>query len=932
MSSSGRDSRGRRPRGKAVWAPLLVLLTLAPGLGAGPAAGQEPEPPVVAGIVVEVDGRPGEAALFDLIPLKIGEPYSPMAVDQAVKIIFRTGLFSDVRVLKSGDREVVLTFDLTRNLYVTDIKFRGARTSSARLMDGLTSLRPGSVFSEDLVPAAVEEVQRTLRREGFFDAAVEADVRMDPRSASARLEFRVEAWRTYRVRSVSLEGDVPEPEEDLLRRLKCRPGDLYVPARLERGLRSVAEHYASLGYRRAEVRLAEETFDAERDEVLLRIDIQAGERIRVRIEGARVPARLVAPIWDERIFEPWGLDEGEARILNYLRRKGYLQAAVESRIEKSDGEMTIVHEVSRGRKERVERVEFSGLEAFTSDDLKVLLALREGVPLFELLGYDRLFALPSQIESLYKENGFADVHVDLDFAPLGDGVRALYTVREGPQRRIGSIRLDGVSLFDPGELLNGLANKEGGPYFPPSVQRDVGWIESAYLDRGVRGTEVLPRVEIGDDHRVSIVYDITEGEAFLVGNILIAGHRETKRRVIDREILVRRGGVANESLIQESRRRLERLGIFSEVRIEQIPTSPGEEVLVVTVREGEKNYAGIGLGFESRSRLSGSLAAWPDEFRPRGTVEYIRSNVFGLGAQAGLVGQLSTVERRIVASWNQPYLFGLSMPTTLLAWAEREDRVSFKFDRRGVSLNTINSLGSGRLLLAALSLTRTAIFDVSIEDPPDNIDRRYIPYSAAMASLSLSWDKRDDTLNPSRGHYVSLVGEWGFPVFGMESDYQKIYLKSQLYRPLGGGLGLGLTGRLGIGRSLRNLPERFFAGGSNTFRGEEYDMLGPMELGTDGSLKPLGGEAVFLVNTELLLPLVRSWRELRIAAFFDLGNVYGRLDDFKPFDLRGAVGAGIRYRTPLGPVRLEVAWKLWGFDETERKGRPLFFLTIGNIF
>lgn len=897
-----------------------------------PAPAQESNLPVIARIVVQVDGRLGDEVFLDLIPLKVGDPYSARAVDQAVKVIFRTGLFSDVQVLKSGDDVVELTFVLIRNLFVTDVKFRGTRASSARLMDGLASLRPGSVFSEDRVPAAVEEVRKTLRGEGLFDAAVEVDVRMDPRSSSARLVFRVDSWKTFRVRSVILEGDVVGTREALLRRLKCRPGDPHIPARLERGLQALTAFYAAQGYRRADIRLAEESFDEGRREVDLRVEIQAQEKIRVEVRGARVPARLVEPIWDDRIFEQWGLDEGEARILNHLRRKGYLLAAVGSRVEKTEDELVVIHEVSRGEKFRVEKVEFVGLEAFSSDDLKVRLALREGVPMFELLGYDRLFALPRDIEALYKENGFAEVQVRLEFARHVTGVKAVYSVKEGPQRRVSSIRLEGVSLFAPEVLLAELANKEGGPYFPPSVQRDVGQIESAYLNRGVRGTEVLPRAEMGEDHQVSLVYEITEGEAFVIGNILITGNRETKPRVIKREILVRKGEVADISRIQESKRRLERLGIFSEVRVDEIPTEPGREALVVTVREGEKNYAGVGLGFESRSRLSGSLASWPDEFRPRGTAEYIRTNVFGLGAQVGLVGQISTIERRAVASWNQPYLFGLAMPTTLLAWAEREDRVSFKFDRRGVSLNTIKPFGSGRLLLASLSLTRTAIFDVSIEDPPDDIDRRYLPYSAALASVSMSLDRRDDTLNPVKGHYFSLVGEWGFPVFGMESDYQKIYLKSQFFRPLSSSLSLSLTARLGLGRSLRNLPERFFAGGSNTFRGEEFDMLGPAELAEDGSLKPLGGEAVFLVNTELLFPLVRSWRELRIAAFFDLGNVYGRLKDFQPLDLQGAVGAGIRYRTPLGPVRLEVAWKLWDFEGTDRKGKPLFFLTIGNIF
>jgi outer membrane protein assembly factor BamA len=371
------------------------------------------------------------------------------------------------------------------------------------------------------------------------------------------------------------------------------------------------------------------------------------------------------------------------------------------------------------------------------------------------------------------------------------------------------------------------------------------------------------------------------------------------------------------------------LGIFSDVSVDEIQIGPAEEVVVVTVREGEKNYAGAGLGFESVNPLTGSLASWPNEFRPRGTAEYIRSNVLGLGAQVSVLGQASTRERRAIVSWNQPYLFSLAMPTTLLAWAEREERESFTFDRRGVSLSTIKALSKARLLLASLSLVRTALHIIDIENPPDDSFRQFQPYSAALASVGLSWERRDDTLNPTRGYFFSVTGEWGFPVFGMESDYQKVFLKSQLFRPLPGGLNLGLTARLGLGNGLRNLPERFFAGGSNTFRGEDFDMLGPLD---PTALEPRGGEAIFLVNTELAFALFPSWKEFRLAAFFDLGNVYGSLKDFRPLELQGAAGAGIRYKTPLGPVRVDIAWKLWGFDVQDKKGRPLIFLTIGNIF
>lgn len=928
MSSSGRGSKGRRAiiRGPLAAASVLVASLLGGALHAD----QETAVPTVERVLVEVDGRPGAKGLLDLVPIKPGDAYSPLLVDQAVKQIFQTGLFEDVKVIRRGEERVDLLFALTRNLIVDRVALVGAKVPLARLREALVSLRPGGVYRPELAGAAAAEVREGLRKEGYFEADVTVEAKRRGDAASVALVFRASGWKRYLVRSLEMEWKSDIPTSAVRRKLRSRVGEAYVPQVLEADLEGLRADLAREGYRRAEVRLAEETFDEQGRRVDLRVEILPQERIVVVVTGARVPSRLLDPIWEERVFEPWGLAEGEARILNHLRRKGFLFAAVESRIDQDGSELRIVHEVAPGPRTKIEGVDFQGQTAFSELDLKTRLAIREGVPFFALISYDRLFSIPREVETFYKENGFADAQVRLELVKgRKSGVRALFNVREGPRTTVEAIRLEGLSLFAASDILPELVSREDGPYFPPNIQRDVGQIEGFYLNRGIRGTEVVPRLEETGPGRVTLVYDIREGREVTIRNIFISGNSTTREGVIRRELRMAVGQRAEYAKIQESRRRLERLGIFSEVRLEEVRTGPAEEVVVLTVREGEKNYAGAGLGFESLSRLSGSLAAWPNDFRPRGTVEYIRSNVFGLGAQAGLLGQLSTVERRAVASWNQPYLFGLSMPTTVLAWAERENRESFTFDRRGVSLSAIKGLGRARLLLASLSLTRTALPYVDIENPPENIDRRFQPYSAALASVSLSWERRDDTLNPMKGFFFSVAGEWGIPVFGMESDYQKLFVKAQVFRPIPAGLNLGLTGRLGIGRGLRNLPERFFAGGSNTFRGEEFDLLGPLE---EGTLKPLGGEAILLLNAEMTFAPVSSWRELRLAAFFDLGNVYSQLNDFRPFDLQGAIGAGLRYRTPLGPVRLEIAWKLWGLDAQDKRGRPLVFLTIGNIF
>lgn len=931
MSSSTSASRRRGAAGG-----FLVLAFVLVGLAAAvPAAAQEtptPAAPTVGRIVVRVDGQPGDPGLLDLIPFRTGDPYRPRLVDQAVKQIFKTGLFADVRVTKTGEAPVDLTFELVRKIFINAVLFRGPKVSETRLIQGLTALRPGGYLLEDRIPEAVQEVQAGLRQAGYFDAVVVCDVR--PKGpAMANLVFRILDWKAFRIGGLEVEWKSEIPERTLLKKMQTQIGQIYVPSRLEADLQALAGGLGRAGYPRAEVKRAGESFDQENRRVDLRLEIVPNEKIVILVSGAKVPLQLLSPIWEERVFDQWGLAEGEARILNHLRRQGYLFATVQSRIEKGRAEMRIVHEVTRGARFQILGIDFRGNQAFSSVDLKTRLALRENVPFFSLLSYDKIFALPVELESFYKQSGFADVQVKLALVKEVNrgvnGVRAVFEISEGPKTSVEAIRIEGASLVPVAAIRRELVSRDGGPYFPPNIQRDVGQIETFYLNSGIRGTDVTARVERQPGRpAVTLVYEITEGTRVAVQDIFITGNRTTRNRIIRRELQFKKDDTADYAKIQDSKRRLERLGIFSEINLDEVQTGPSQEVVVVTVREGEQNYVGVGLGTESRNPVIGPISDWLD-FRPRGTLEYIRSDVFGLGAQAGILGQYSTVERRAVLSWSQPYLLGIAMPTTFLAWAEREARTGFTTDRRGISLSAAKSLSRTRLLLGSISVTRTSLLDVDLTNLPPDIDRRFLPYSAALVSLSLSWERRDDTLNPTRGWFASAVGEIGLPVFGTESDYQKIFLKGQYYRPLTSFLNLGLTGRLGLGNGLSHLPERFFAGGSNTFRGEEFELLGPIDATT---LKPYGGEAVELINAEFTWALFPAWKELRLATFFDLGNVYESLDKFRPFSVQGAAGAGIRYRTPLGPVRVEIAWKLWGFDAQDHKGHPLIFLTIGNIF
>jgi outer membrane protein insertion porin family len=904
---------------------LLIAAAILPASAArgGQAAG--PAPSVVTKITVLMDGRPAPQAFRDLIPITAGDAYSQVAVDRVVKQIYQTGLFSDVRVVRSGEERIELTFALTRNVLVRRVYFVGTGVQTSGLDEALEVFRPGSLFLEDRMPKAIDELKEALRQKGYFDAVVSPITREDPKEARIDIYFRISGWKRFRIGSLGIAGPTVVPIANLMKRMKSRKGRDYVPSELARDIQSLETYYASIGYPRSDIRLDGERFDPESGTVGLDLRIEPGEKITIAINGARVPASLLAPIWQERIFEEWGLAEGEVRILSYLRKKGYVFATLKSRIERPDNEIRVIYDVLPGKKYRIEKVSFEGAKAFTPRRLEEEMAVSEKVLFFSLLSYDRLFAIPRALEYFYQVNGFPDTTVDLELKRTGSGVDAVFKVKEGPQQIIQSIGFEGVKLFPADAILKDLVDVRGGPLFPPNVQRDLGIIENFYLNHGVRGTKITPRIEpLGDNH-FDLKFAVEEGRVVTIRSILITGNRTTRTSVIRKEIRVKRGEPADMSLIQETKRRLERLGIFSEVRIDEIPTDAENENLVIAVSEGEKNYVGVGIGFETVDAVR-SLALWDSQYRIRGTGEYIRSNALGTAAQVSLVGQYSLIEKRAIASWTQPYLFGLPLRPSLLGWIEAEDLISYAYDRRGVSFNTARQLGRDNLLLMTLSLTRTILTKLDI--PESDVDRRLQPYSTALLSVSLVRDRRDDTLNPEKGYFLSGVCQLAAPILGTESDYWKGFFKFQYFHPLTSRVPFGLTARAGIGTGLISIPERFFAGGANSFRGEEFDMLGPKDP-TSGN--PVGGKALFVLNAELGFPLIPALKDLSGVGFYDLGNVFAELKDFRFSALESAAGFGIRYKTPLGPVRFELAWKL-GAPNPARGRKPLFFITIGNMF
>jgi outer membrane protein assembly complex protein YaeT len=882
--------------------------------------------PVIAEVRMTIDDQPASSEMLNLIPIEEGEVFSLKEITKSIKQIYKTGLFSDVRVLQDGTQMIQLTFLLTKKLYTRKITIIGkSEIPQSKLMDNLYAIRENGPFSEDNLDNAVEEIKNALSEQGFFQAEVEAVTEKNLETSQVDVSFIVHSTKRFTVEKIDFAGEPILPEEKLRREMRLKEGMEFVPSLLEEDLARLKKMYDDLDYRRAEVRVKDRIFNESEGEVSLVLEMNPQEKIDIVVRGAKVPMELLQPIWEARIFEEWGMAEGEAKIVRYLRKKGYIYASVESSIERDGNRMKIIHQVATGEKFRIKDVSFEGLDYFAPSQIKEALFIGQGFSLFRKIDGARLFELPREIEFFYKTHGFPETKVSLNFLREGKKLKPIFFIEEGKQERIESIAIEGESFINEQTLLDQITSVPGGPYFKPNIQKDIEKLDDYYLNQGIRGTDIEAVVQKVENDLYRLIFSINEGEKVQVEKVIITGNNVTKKRTIMREVVLKEGDFARLDAIRETKKRLEGLGVFTEVKIEEIPLAEGRENLLISVREGARNYASLGLGLETKNEPK-TFSIWNNAVRPRGTAEFIRHNVFGLAAQASIVGQISFKEKRGVFSWEQPNLFGIPVETYLNAWMEREARKSFTYDRRGLSLTGIKSISKNEnmVIISTMRFARTTLVELNVAE--SQVDRRFSPFSTTSIFGSYIWDNRDDPFNPTRGFFLSSALEWAYPYLKAKSEFVKTFNKFQHYMTFVPGLTFSSTIRLGLGRGRIPIHERFFGGGSNSFRGAEFDELGPKD---PDSGKPVGGEAMILFNFELTFPLLANFPDLYGAVFYDKGNVFSRRKQVSLAGLQDALGLGLRYRTPLGPVRLEIGWNL---DAPSGEKSVLGFITIGNVF
>lgn len=585
------------------------------------------------------------------------------------------------------------------------------------------------------------------------------------------------------------------------------------------------------------------------------------------------------------------------KIKSLYDNKGYYNAEIQDRVER-DGEndFRIVLDIRENERLYVRAITFEGNEAYSSKELRNMMGTSErGLFSFitdsGLLKRDQLRQDVGKINAYYFNNGFINAQVvEPEITTDKKGIHVKIKINEGRRFNVGNVGISGDTLDKPREeLLKSLKVKKGDNYSRESIVKDIDSLIQACNDEGYAHADVNPQVNIReDDQLVDLDFQINKGEQVYFGYINVYGNNITRDKVIRRQLEVVEGDLYSSSNLKKSYANLNRLRYFEEVDF-QTEKSSEKNKIDVNIRVKEKSTGMFMLG-------AGYSAADKAVFM----AQVIQQNFLGYGQILSLKASLGSKTTNYDLSFTEPWLFDLPL------WCKAD---LWKYTREYDSY-TVDSLGGGLTLgyplwekIVGYVGYRLAFDD--IKDVLPTADWRILDQAGETISsnltFSLSRDTTDDYIFPSKGTKANVSVTHSGGILGGDTNYTQYGASLFAYQPLPLGVVFSAKGRIGYIQAHEDVEipifNRYVLGGINTLRGFRY--VGPTNGGTSDVI---GGNTMLIFNVELVFPFIKD-AGMKLAAFYDAGNAWN--NRLYVDDLRQSVGLGLRWYSPIGPLRLE---------------------------
>jgi outer membrane protein insertion porin family len=909
------------------------------------AAPEDYEGRLVKAVEFSPDRQPyPRSYLEEILAVKAGQTLHLTAVRAAIERLYRTGRYADIKVdARSEDGGVTLRFLTRDNFFIGRVRVSGApQPPNEGVLANATRLELGTLFTEEATRQAVSNLELILRSNGLYETTVKPELAYDSDTEQVNVGFVVAAGKRARYMAPNITGKPERPAQDIVKTTHWKGWFGWkdvTEARTQDALQRVRSFYQKQDRLEARVRLERMDYEKDTNRVRPAFDVEAGPKIRVITVGAKISRgrlKQMVPVFEEQSVDRDLLVEGRNNIREYLESQGYFDAKVDfvSR-SPNGGAETIEYRVERGPRHKIVLVSFRGNKAFDTVTLRERMYIRPASLIqFPHGRFSEAFLRHDvgAIEDLYRSNGFRDVvvtpRVQDNYGGKWANMAVSFAIHEGPQWLVENLEVDGPSQKNRPAIQNLIQSLSGQPFSEANVAIDRDNILDHYYNEGHAGaTFTWSFTPAGEPHRVNLKYVIEEGPQRYLRRFLLTGLDTTDPRLVEERLMLSPGEPLSRSRLLDTQRRLYDLGIFARVDMAlQNPQGEERDKYVGLDTEEAGRYT-ITTGFGAEFAKIGGCQTCLDApagqagFSPRASLGVTRRNFLGTGHIISLQTRISTLEQRGVLSYQAPQFRGNPDVNLLFSalYDDSRDVRTFSARRREGSVQVGQRVSRASTLLYRFSYRRVSATDLKI-------NALLLPLFSQPARIGISAinyveDRRDDPTDSHRGTFNTLDLGWASKYFGSQSDFTHFIGHNSTYHPFGLGSRYVLARSLTFGflGSLRNseipLPERIFGGGANSHRGFPEFQAGQRD---PVSGFPIGGKAVLLNQIELRYPMMGD--NLTGVLFEDAGNFYSELKNVSfrvrqrgmtDFDyMVHAVGFGIRYRTPVGPVRLDLAWSI----------------------
>lgn len=883
--------------------------------------------------------------LAQRVTFRPGELFHAEDLQLSLQNLFSSGRYADLAIdAQQSSSGLFLRFVTKPAYFVGRITVGGLKSppSPGQVYEA-TKLRLGTKYEDTSRTQATEAIQNELRQNGLYSAQVRSDVTYDSLGQQVDVNFQIDPGKRARFDKPIIVGTPQREEDSIIRRTKWQR--LYgllgwqqvTESRVRSGLQNVRSYYEKQNLFDTRVTLTRLEFRETSNTLTPTIDIEAGPKVTIRVIGARISTgklKELVPLFEEHSIDPDLLLEGQRNIRQYLLEDGYFEADVAYEVtgDASAMERIVTYLIHRGEHHRFVSLQIRGNRYFGTDLIRERLYIEPATfPRFPSgrFSSDYLAADLASIRALYQANGFRDVVVTSktqdNYHQHRSQIAIIIDIREGAQWFVSQLKILGIPDRDRAALHDTLTSLAGQPLSQIDIVSDRETLLNFYYDRGYVNAAFEYQVSPSNyPNQVELTYTLRLGDQKFVRDVLVSGLDTTNPKLVADRITLQSGEPL--SLTQEinTQRHLYDLGIFARVNT-AIQNPGGDEAsknVLYDIEEAKHYSLNVGVGAQI-ARIGGGVTSLDNPagttgFAPRFAFGITRLNLLGLGQTLGVQTALSTIRQRASITYFVPRAFNresLNFSITGL-FDNSSDIRTFSARRKEASVQLGQRLSRAYTLQYRFVFRNVTLSNLKIQQLLVPLLSQ--PVTVGSTELSVIQDKRDDPTDAHRGIYSTLNLTYAPGALGSQTHFVRGQLRNSTYYSLGRDIVFARTTQFGLisrlsGRPGIPLSERFYSGGSTSIRAFPDFQAGPRDLATGF---PLGGNVLFTNSFELRFPLYGD--NLAAVLFHDAGNVYSSLGNFslrfRQRDLQDfdytvqSAGFGLRYRTPIGPVRVDFSF------------------------